>query len=104
MARIQVGLTVGCASLADSRASRLPGQVFACNLTAGPTLQEPIFLVDITSPQDASGGIYNCMNQRRGVVIHEEQREGTNLVHMKVRVSACGQNGCQWSAIHPMIS
>merc|ERR1719217_1610053 len=50
--------------------------VFACNLTAGPTLQEPIFLVDITSPQDASGGIYNCMNQRRGVVIHEEQREG----------------------------
>jgi len=60
--------------------------VFACNLTAGPTLQEPIFLVDITSPQDASGGIYNCMNQRRGVVIHEEQREGTNLVHMKAHL------------------
>jgi len=60
--------------------------VFACELTAGPTLQEPIFLVDITSPQDASGGIYNCMNQRRGVVIHEEQREGTNLVHMKAHL------------------
>merc|ERR1719506_1184067 len=60
--------------------------VFACNLTAGATLQEPIFLVDITSPQDAQGGIYNCMNQRRGVVIHEEQREGTNLVHMKAHL------------------
>merc|ERR1719265_1651601 len=39
--------------------------VFACELTASPTLQEPIFLVDITAPQDAQGGIYNCMNQRR---------------------------------------
>jgi elongation factor 2 len=60
--------------------------VFACELTASPTLQEPIFLVDITAPQDAQGGIYNCMNQRRGVVIHEEQREGTNLVHMKAHL------------------
>merc|ERR1711959_631428 len=60
--------------------------VFACELTAFPSLQEPIFLVDITAPGDAQGGIYNCMNQRRGVVIHEEQREGTNLVHMKAHL------------------
>merc|ERR1719408_643398 len=60
--------------------------VFACELTASPTLQEPIFLVDITAPQDAQGGIYNCMNQRRGVVIHEEQREGTNLIHMRAHL------------------
>jgi elongation factor 2 len=60
--------------------------VFACELTASPTLQEPIFLVDITAPTEAQGGIYNCMNQRRGVVIHEEQREGTNLIHMKAHL------------------
>jgi len=60
--------------------------VFACELTAGPTLQEPIFLVDITAPTEAQGGIYNCMNQRRGVVISEEQREGTNLVSMRAHL------------------
>merc|ERR1712139_270775 len=40
----------------------------------------------ITAPSEAQGGIYNCMNQRRGVVIHEEQREGTNLIHMKAHL------------------
>jgi len=59
---------------------------FSSQLTAAPCLQEPMFLVDITAPQDAQGGIYNCMNQRRGVVISEEQREGTNLIHMKAHL------------------
>jgi len=59
---------------------------FASELTAGPCLQEPIFLVDITCPVDAQGGVYNCMSQRRGVVVHEEQREGTNLMHMKAHL------------------
>ena len=40
--------------------------VFACEMTASPSLQEPIFLVDITAPVDAQGGIYNCMNQPAG--------------------------------------
>merc|ERR1719198_1339087 len=59
---------------------------FAAELTAGPFLQEPMFLVDITCPTDAQGGVYNCMSQRRGVVVFEEQREGTNLLHMKARL------------------
>merc|ERR1711904_611943 len=59
---------------------------FSSELTAGPTLQEPFFLVEITAPQEAQGGIYNCMNQRRGVVFSEEQREGTNLMTMKAHL------------------
>merc|ERR1711964_709893 len=59
---------------------------FACELTASPGLQEPVFLVDITAPSDAQGGIYSCLNQRRGVVFSEEQREGTNLIHMKAHL------------------
>merc|ERR1719420_1615032 len=60
--------------------------VFACELTASPSLQEPIFLVDITAPTDAQGGIYNCMNQRRGIIFHEEQRAGTNLMQMRAHL------------------
>ena len=39
---------------------------FASELTAKPTLQEPIFLVEISCPKDALSGIYNCLNLRRG--------------------------------------
>jgi len=52
-------------------------------LAAKPTLSEPIFLVEITCPQDAMSGIYNTMNMRRGCVIEENQREGTPLVQVK---------------------
>merc|ERR1712194_719874 len=44
---------------------------FAAELTAKPTLQEPVFLVEITCPQDAMSGVYNCMNLRRGCVFEE---------------------------------
>eukprot|EP00389_Voromonas_pontica_P005015 GDKH01007492.1.p1 GENE.GDKH01007492.1~~GDKH01007492.1.p1 ORF type:complete len:839 (-),score=342.47 GDKH01007492.1:343-2859(-) len=57
--------------------------MYASQLTAQPRLQEPIFLVDITCPQDAVGGIYGTLNQRRGHVFHEEQRQGTPLVEIK---------------------
>merc|ERR1740127_263833 len=60
--------------------------VFACEMTASPSLQEPIFLVDITAPVDAQGGIYNCMNQRRGIIFQEEQRAGTNLMQMRAHL------------------
>jgi len=45
---------------------------YACELTATPKFQEPIFLVEIQCPDDAVGGIYQCMSQRRGIVIAEE--------------------------------
>merc|ERR1719178_7588 len=59
---------------------------FAAELTAQPTLQEPVFLVEITCPQEAMSGVYNCMNLRRGCVFEENQREGTPLVQVKAHL------------------
>merc|ERR1719323_2585125 len=59
---------------------------FAAEMTAKPSLQEPIFLVEITCPQDAMSGVYNCMNLRRGCVFEENQREGTPLVQVKAHL------------------
>merc|ERR1719428_1493682 len=56
---------------------------FASELTAKPTLQEPVFLVEITCPQDVMSGVYNCMNLRRGMVFEENAREGTPLIQAK---------------------
>merc|ERR1719146_38034 len=52
---------------------------FAAEMTGKPTLQEPVFLVEITCPQEAMSGVYNCMNLRRGTVFEENPREGTPL-------------------------
>lgn len=52
---------------------------YACELTAEPRLQEPIFTAEITAPQDAMGGVYNCLNQRRGIINEEEQIAGTPM-------------------------
>eukprot|EP00389_Voromonas_pontica_P003048 GDKH01004518.1.p1 GENE.GDKH01004518.1~~GDKH01004518.1.p1 ORF type:complete len:835 (-),score=212.84 GDKH01004518.1:170-2674(-) len=57
--------------------------IYAAALVSEPRLQEPIFMVDITCPQDVIGGIYGVMNQRRGVVYSEEPRPGTPLVELK---------------------
>merc|ERR1711934_397664 len=52
---------------------------FAALMTGKPTLQEPVFLVEITCPQEAMSGVYSCMNLRRGCVFEENEREGTPL-------------------------
>jgi len=59
---------------------------FAAELLAKPTLQEPVFLVEIVCPQDATSGIYSCLNMRRGIVFEENQREGTPLVQVKAHL------------------
>lgn len=56
---------------------------FAAELLASPTLQEPVFLVEITAPTDAMSGIYNCLTMRRGHVFEENQKEGTPLMQIK---------------------
>merc|ERR1711976_1092675 len=56
---------------------------FAAEMTAKPTLQEPMFLVEITCPQDAMSGVYACMQPRRGQVFEENPREGTPLLQVK---------------------
>jgi elongation factor 2 len=57
--------------------------VYAAMLTASPTLQEPIYLVEIQCPENAMGGIYGVLNRRRGHVIGEEQRPGTPMYNIK---------------------
>merc|ERR1712178_552566 len=59
---------------------------FAAEMTATPTLQEPVFLVEITCPQEVMSGVYNCMNLRRGCVFEENPREGTPLVQVKAHL------------------
>ncbi|KAL0566532.1 translation elongation factor 2, partial [Marasmius crinis-equi] len=54
----------------------------AC-LLATPGLQEPVFLVDIQCPETAIGGVYSCLNKRRGQVFSEEQRQGTPMFTIK---------------------
>merc|ERR1719168_92020 len=59
---------------------------FAAELTAKPTLQEPVFLVEITCPQEAMSGVYSCMNLRRGCIFEENPREGTPLLQVKAHL------------------
>jgi len=56
---------------------------YASELTAKPAFQEPIFLVEIQCPDDATGGIYQLLSKRRGVVIEEEPISGTPLLNLK---------------------
>lgn len=52
---------------------------YACELTSTPTLLEPIFLAEITVPMESSGGVYQCLNSKRGEIIEEEQVSGTPM-------------------------
>ncbi|KAF8522610.1 P-loop containing nucleoside triphosphate hydrolase protein [Hysterangium stoloniferum] len=56
---------------------------YAASLLATPGLQEPVYLVEIQCPGNVIGGIYNCLNKRRGQVFSEEQRPGTPMFTVK---------------------
>jgi len=57
--------------------------MYACQIKSGPCLMEPMFLADITVPKNAISGVYNTLNQRRGVVEGNEDRPGTPLCKIK---------------------
>lgn len=57
--------------------------LYACMLTAEPRMLEPVYLVEIQCPQDATGGIYSCLNKRRGHIFEENQVSGTPMVFVK---------------------
>ncbi len=57
--------------------------MYASELLGEPRLQEPIFLVEIQCPEEAVGGIYNVLNQRRGEYQSEEEVPGTPLKMIK---------------------
>jgi len=56
---------------------------YACQLTANPGILEPVYLVEIQCPDTAIGGVYSCLNRRRGHVFDEAQRPGTPLYNVK---------------------
>ncbi|KAJ4851596.1 pre-tRNA nuclear export protein [Turnera subulata] len=57
--------------------------IYASQLTAKPRLLEPVYLVEIQAPENALGGIYSVLNQKRGHVFEEMQRPGTPLYNIK---------------------
>jgi len=57
--------------------------MYACMLTARPRLLEPVYLVEISCPQDAAGGIYSCLTPRRGHVFEENPVVGTTMIQCK---------------------
>ena len=56
---------------------------YACQLTAQPIIQEPTFLAEITAPSQVLGGVYQCLNQRRGQIFDEDTLSGTALTLVK---------------------
>jgi len=51
----------------------------ACQIASCPKLLEPMFLVDITVPQNAQSGVFNTLNTRRGEIESIQERIGTPL-------------------------
>ncbi|XP_078484877.1 translation elongation factor 2-like [Ciona intestinalis] len=54
--------------------------LYACQLTAGPRLLEPMYLVQIQCPEQAIGGIYGVLNRRRGQVNQTAHNPGTPIL------------------------
>merc|ERR1719491_1819828 len=50
---------------------------FASMLCAEPSILEPVYLCNISVPQDAMGNVYGVLTRRRGHVFNEEQKPGT---------------------------
>jgi len=57
--------------------------LYACQFRSKPGLLEPLYVADITVPQNALSGVYQTLNMRRGVVESTEERAGTPLVKVK---------------------
>jgi elongation factor 2 len=60
--------------------------MYAAMLLAEPAIMEPMYLVDITCPENAIGGIYSTLNARRGTVISQLNRPGTPLYNVKAHL------------------
>jgi len=53
---------------------------FSSMMTAEPGLLEPIYLCNISVPQDVMGNVYGVLTRRRGHVFTEEQKPGTPMM------------------------
>jgi elongation factor 2 len=57
--------------------------MYACQIRSEPRILEPFYVVDIMVPNNQMSGVYNTLNQRRGIVDVTEERPGTPLVKVK---------------------
>jgi len=57
--------------------------IYAAMYTASPTLQEPVFLCNITSPLEVTSGIYSVLARRRGVPVADEPQPGTTMTTIR---------------------
>merc|ERR1712232_914712 len=53
---------------------------FSSLMYAEPLLLEPVYLCNISVPQDAMGNVYGVLTRRRGHVFTEEQKPGTPMM------------------------
>jgi len=56
---------------------------YACQLGSTPRMMEPMYLIDITVPQNAHSGVYSTLNKRRGEIHKIEERIGTPLTQIQ---------------------
>jgi len=56
---------------------------YACALGSTPRMMEPMYLIDITVPQNAHSGVYSTLNKRRGEIHKIEERIGTPLTQIQ---------------------
>jgi len=56
---------------------------YACELASSPKMMEPMYLIDITVPQNAHSGVYSTLNKRRGEIHKIEERIGTPLTQIQ---------------------
>merc|ERR1712241_1349464 len=54
--------------------------IFSSMLAGDPGLLEPVYLANISVPQDAMGNVYGVLTRRRGHVFSEDQKPGTPMV------------------------
>ena len=57
--------------------------MYASQITAKTRLLEPVFLAELSCPEDLIGGCYKVLNRRRGMIIDEEHIEGSNIQIVK---------------------
>merc|ERR1712173_3071 len=56
---------------------------YACQIASAPRMMEPMYLIDITVPQNAHAGVYSTLNKRRGEIHKIEERIGTPLTQIQ---------------------
>jgi elongation factor 2 len=59
---------------------------YASQLTANPSIIEPVYLCEITTPLSVCGNVHRILVKRRGRAFDQQQREGTPLIVIKAHL------------------